>query len=73
MRLRIKFHGLCCANCAAKIEQKVLKLSGVQDAALSFISEKMTVTADDAKAEEIKIQIEKTVKKIEPNVKIEYV
>lgn len=73
MKIKAKLHDLCCANCAAKIEEKISALEGVESATVNFIMEKMILVADDAKIDEIKAQIEKIVHKIEPDVEIEYI
>ncbi|MBQ7923210.1 MAG: cation transporter [Clostridia bacterium] len=73
MKIKIKLNGLCCANCAAKIEEKTAKLDGVGSVSVNFLTEKMILTAEEAKLEGIKEQIEKIVHKIEPDVEIEYV
>ena len=36
-----------CANCAAKMEQAVQKLPGVESATVSFMTQKMVVEAPD--------------------------
>ena len=36
---------LCCANCAAKIEEKLKTLPEVEDLTLTFATKKLTVTA----------------------------
>lgn len=36
----IRFKGLCCANCAAKLEKKLNKIKGVE-ATLSFVAGKI--------------------------------
>lgn len=73
MKIKAKLHDLCCANCAAKIEEKISALDGVESVTVNFIMEKMILVADDAKIDEIKTQIEKIVHKIEPDVEIEYI
>lgn len=73
MKIKAKLHDLCCANCAAKIEEKISALEGVESVTVNFIMEKMILVAEDAKIDEIKIQIEKIVHKIEPDVEIEYI
>ena len=73
MKIKAKLHDLCCANCAAKIEEKISALDGVESVTVNFIMEKMILVADDAKIDEIKSQIEKIVHKIEPDVEIEYI
>ena len=53
MKKVIKLRDLDCANCAAKMEDAIKKIDGVQDAAVSFLTQKMTLTADDSRFEEI--------------------
>lgn len=36
-----------CANCAAKIEDAIRKLDGVRDVSVNFMTQKMTLEADD--------------------------
>ncbi len=60
-----------CANCAAKVEEAVKKLEGVNDAKVNFVMQKFTLDADDEKFDEIlKLAIE-TGKKIEPDFSVE--
>ncbi len=62
--------GLCCANCAAKIEKGVSDLDGVSNANVSFLTTKLTFEAEDDKMDEIVKSMTKIVKKIEPDVKV---
>lgn len=73
MKIKAKLHDLCCANCAAKIEEKISALDGVESVTVNFILEKMILNADENKIDDIKVQIEKIVHKIEPDVEIEYI
>ena len=73
MKIKAKLYDLCCANCAAKIEEKIAKLDGVESVTVNFLTEKMILNADETKLSEIKEQIEKIVHKIEPDVEIEYI
>ena len=41
MKIKVKLVDLCCANCAAKIEEKVSRLPGVESASVNFLTEKM--------------------------------
>lgn len=70
MKKNFKLKGLDCANCAVKIEEKVKKIDGVEDASVSFMAQKLVVeiNSDD---DEILKKIRKTVKKEEPDVKVE--
>ncbi len=70
MKKSFKLKGLDCANCATKIEEHVKKVDGVENASVSFMTQKMTVetSSDD---EEIFKKIKKVVKREEPDVKVE--
>ena len=60
-----------CANCAAKVEEAVKKIEGVNDAKVNFVMQKFTLDADDEKFNDIlKLAIE-TGKKIEPDFSVE--
>ena len=73
MKVKDKLHDLCCANCAAKIEEKIAKLDGVESVTVNFLTEKLIMNADESKLPEIKAQLEKIVHKTEPDVEIEYI
>ena len=60
-----------CANCAAKIEAAVKKIPGVNNASVSFMSQKMLLDADDARFDAIVKEAATTAKKIEPDFEIE--
>ena len=52
MKKKFKLTELDCANCAAKMEDAIKKLDGVNDASVSFMMQKMTIDADDARFDE---------------------
>ena len=60
-----------CANCAAKIENAVKALPGVQSASVSFMAQKMLLEAEDSQFDAILKQAVKAAKKIEPDLEIE--
>ena len=60
----VKFKGLCCANCAAKIEKKLNKIKGV-NATVSFVAGKMLLELDN---EELLEKIVEVCKKEEPEI-----
>ena len=70
MRKVFKLQDLDCANCAAKMEAAIKKLDGVNDASVSFLSQKMTIDAEDDKFDEIVKQAVKVCKKVEPDCEI---
>ena len=59
--------GLCCANCAAKMEEAIRKLPGVHSANINFLTQKLTLDADDECFASILDQAESIIKKIEPD------
>ena len=61
---------LDCANCAAKMEDAVSKVEGVISVNISFLTQKMTLEAEDTKYEEILKKVVKVCKKIEPDCEI---
>ena len=67
MKKHFKLQDLDCANCAAKMEDAIKKIDGVNDASVSFMSQKLTLDADDARFEEILKQAVKVCKKVEPD------
>ena len=67
MKKKFKLTDLDCANCAAKMEDAIKKLDGVNDASVSFMMQKMTIDADDARLEEIMKEVVEVCKKVEPD------
>lgn len=67
MKKRFKLTDLDCANCAAKMEEAIKKIDGVKDATVSFMAQKMTVDADDARFDDIMKEIVAVCKKVEPD------
>ena len=65
-----KLRDLDCANCAAKMEDAIRKLDGVNSATVSFMTQKLTLDADDARFDEILQQAAKVCKKVEPDCTI---
>ncbi len=72
MKKVFKVENLDCAHCAALIEEGVRKISGVENASLNFIAQRLSVEAEEENFPEIIKNIKKTVKKIEPDCSIEF-
>jgi len=62
----VKLEGLCCANCAAKIEEGVKKLDGVKEASLSFMTQRLVMEVEDGREDEMVEAARKIADKIEP-------
>lgn len=69
MKKKFKLMDLDCANCAAKMEDAIKKIDGVNDATVSFMMQKLTLDADDDRFDEILKEAE-ICKKVEPDCKI---
>lgn len=67
MKKVFKLEDLDCANCAAKMERAIKKIDGVVSATVSFMSQKLTLEADDARFDAIMKEVIKACKKIEPD------
>lgn len=70
MKKKFNLIDLDCANCAAKMEDAINKIDGVTAATVSFLQQKMTVEADDARFDDIMAQVVKVCKKVEPDCEI---
>ena len=68
MKKTFKLIDLDCANCAAKMETAIKKIDGVSDASVSFMTQKMTIEADDVDA--LMKDVVKCCKKVEPDCEI---
>lgn len=70
MRKTFKLEDLDCANCAAKMEAGIKKIEGVQDASVSFMAQKLTVEAADARFDKIMDEVVRVCAKVEPDTVI---
>ncbi len=67
MKKIFRLKDLDCANCAAKMERGIKKLDGVNDASVNFLTQKMTVDAEDSRFEEIMDEVVKLCRRVEPD------
>lgn len=67
MKKVLRLKDLDCANCAAKMERAINKIDGVNGATVSFMSQRLTVDADDNRFDGVMDEIEKVCKKVEPD------
>ena len=71
MKKKFKLIDLDCANCAAKMEEGIKKISGVKDASVSFMTQKLVLEADDDRFDEIMKEVVAVCAKVEPDCKSE--
>ncbi|MBQ6314644.1 MAG: cation transporter [Mogibacterium sp.] len=70
MKKKFKLIDLDCANCAAKMEEAIKKLDGVNDASVSFLTQKMMIDAEDAVFDQVVQEAVKCIAKVEPDCKV---
>lgn len=59
-----------CADCAAKLEDAIKKVDGVEDASVSFLTQKLTLTIDDDRFDAVLENVLKAAKAVEPDTVI---
>ena len=65
MKKTFKLTDLDCAHCAAKMEDSIKKIDGVHDATVSFMTQKLTLVADDARFDAVLDEAQRACSKIE--------
>lgn len=70
MKKTFNLEELDCANCAAKMEAKINELDGVISAKVSFMTQKLTLEADEKDFDKILKAAQKVIKKVEPDCRI---
>ena len=70
MKKTYKLDGEICANCAAKIQDRILKLDGVNDAKVNFMLLKFTLDADDDRFDDLLADSIRIFDKIEPDCEV---
>lgn len=71
MKMKFKIKGIDCANCAAQLELAIQKIDGVDNASISFMTERMVIECVDDRKDEVMEKVRKAVKKEEPDATIE--
>ena len=59
-----------CAHCAAKMEDGIKKIPGVNSATVNFLAQKLIIDADDARFDEIMKEALKVCHKVDPDCDI---
>jgi len=70
MKKTFEIEDLCCANCAARMENEIAKLEGVSSVTVAFLTQKLVLEACDEKFDEILTKAVKICKKIEPDCEV---
>lgn len=67
MKKKFVLENLDCAHCAAKMEEAIKKIDGVNDASVSFILQKLTIDAEDSVFDEVLKKAAEACRKVEPD------
>lgn len=70
MKKKFKLQDLIVQIVQRKMEDLIKKIDGVNDASVSFMTQKMMVDADDARFDGIMKEVVKVCAKVEPDCKI---
>ena len=71
MTKRYQLKDLDCANCAAKMENAINKINGVNKATVSFMTQNLVIDAEDGRFQEIMKEVVRVCKKVEPDCTIQ--
>ena len=61
---------LDCAVCAAKMQEAIAKIEGVNAVEVNFIAQKLMLDYDETKEKEILKKVVKAIKKVEPDCRV---
>ena len=70
MKKVFKMQDLECAHCAAKMEDAINKLEGVNKASISFMTQKLSIAIADENFDSVWKEVKKKAKKANPDVPI---
>ncbi len=70
MRKVFKLNEIDCATCAAKLEHAIAGVDGVLSAKINFLTQKLTLEADDARFDEVLDAVVELTAQIEPDCEI---
>ena len=70
MRKTFELEDLDCANCAAKMEEAIKKLTGVKRDSVNLIPEQLILDAEDSQFDEILQAAVKCIAKVEPDCRV---
>ena len=70
MKKTFKLDEVDCANCASRMERKINEIEGVISASVSFMTQKLTIEADEGDFDKILKEAQKAISKIEPDCTI---
>lgn len=70
MRKAFKLDEIDCANCARELQEGIAKLDGVKSVSVNFMTQKLTLEADDAEFDEVLERVVAYTEDVEPDCEI---
>lgn len=70
MRKVFKLDEIDCANCARELQEGIAKLEGVKSVSVNFMTQKLTLEADDAEFDEVLERVVAYTEDVEPDCEI---
>ena len=68
MKKVYSIEGIDCANCAAKVEDKINKIKGIDEAVLNFMTSKLSIefkSSEEKDVEQVMNEVKKIIAKID--------
>ena len=70
MRKSFRLDEIDCANCALKLQDALARVDGVRSVSVNFMTQKLTLEAEDARFDAVLDQVVKTAARVEPDCEI---
>ena len=70
MRRIFKVENVDCANCALKMQNNILKIEGISNATLNFLTQRLTVEFEDKKLSTIIDELQTACRKVDRAVNV---
>ena len=70
MKKQFKLDEIDCANCARKLQDELAKLEGVKSVSVNFMTQKLTLEADEAEFDEVLDRVVEFTADAEPDCEI---
>ena len=70
MRKSYRLEEIDCANCALKLQDALARVDGVRSVSVNFMTQKLTLEAEDARFDAVLDQVVKVAARVEPDCEI---
>lgn len=70
MRKTFRLDEIDCANCALKLQDALARVDGVRSVSVNFMTQKLTLEAEDARFDAVLDQVVKVAARVEPDCEI---